>query len=382
MYNGMEIAAVIAAAGKGSRMGGPVPKQYLKIGGVPVLLRTLEVFSKIDEIDHIVIVAGEAHVAYCESLIGEAGLGGKVRAVVKGGSQRQDSVYNALQAVARRCPDAEYVLIHDGARPFVDDAVVGDVLRTAVDKGAAVACVAMKDSIRELDGAASRSVDRSRYFSVQTPQGFKLSYIMDAYDRALREGFYGTDDAVLAERAGYPVQIVKGSYGNIKITTREDLPMESRVGTGFDVHAFAQDRELILGGVRIPYEKGLAGHSDADVLTHALMDALLGAAALGDIGRHFPDTDERYAGISSMILLERVRELLAENFYSIGNADVTVIAQAPKISPYVEEMRSNIAKALRLEKSRINIKGTTTERLGFAGRKEGIAAEAVCSIYR
>ena len=320
--------------------------------------------------------------AYCESLIGEAGLSGKVRAVVKGGSQRQDSVYNALQAVARRCPDAEYVLIHDGARPFVDDAVVGNVLRTAVDKGAAVACVAMKDSLRELEGAASRSVDRSRYFSVQTPQGFKLSYIMDAYDRALREGFYGTDDAVLAERAGYLVQIVKGSYGNIKITTREDLPMESRVGTGFDVHAFAQDRELILGGVRIPYEKGLAGHSDADVLTHALMDALLGAAALGDIGRHFPDTDERYAGISSMILLERVRELLAENFYSIGNADVTVIAQAPKISPYVEEMRSNIAKALRLEKSRINIKGTTTERLGFAGRKEGIAAEAVCSIYR
>ena len=382
MYNGMEIAAVIAAAGKGSRMGGPVPKQYLKIGGVPVLLRTLEVFSKIDEIDHIVIVAGEEHVAYCESLIGEAGLSGKVRAVVKGGSQRQDSVYNALQAVARRCPDAEYVLIHDGARPFVDDAVVGNVLRTAVDKGAAVACVAMKDSLRELEGAASRSVDRSRYFSVQTPQGFKLSYIMDAYDRALREGFYGTDDAVLAERAGYLVQIVKGSYGNIKITTREDLPMESRVGTGFDVHAFAQDRELILGGVRIPYEKGLAGHSDADVLTHALMDALLGAAALGDIGRHFPDTDERYAGISSMILLERVRELLAENFYSIGNADVTVIAQAPKISPYVEEMRSNIAKALRLEKSRINIKGTTTERLGFAGRKEGIAAEAVCSIYR
>ena len=158
--------------------------------------------------------------------------------------------------------------------------------------------------------------------------------------------------------------------------------MEYRTGTGFDVHAFAEDRDLVLGGVKIPYEKGLAGHSDADVLTHALMDALLGAAALGDIGKHFPDTDEQYRGISSMVLLQKVGELLEENSYSVVNADVTVMAQAPRISTYTEAMRENIAAVLKLDKSRINIKGTTTERLGFVGRKEGIAAEAVCSICR
>lgn len=158
--------------------------------------------------------------------------------------------------------------------------------------------------------------------------------------------------------------------------------MESRTGTGFDVHAFAPGRKLILGGVEIPYDRGLDGHSDADVLVHALMDALLGAAAMGDIGRHFPDTDQQYKGISSMVLLRQVGEKLAEAGYSIVNADVTVMAQAPKISPYVDEMRSNIAGTLNVDKSRINIKGTTTERLGFVGRKEGIAAEAVCSISR
>ena len=196
------------------------------------------------------------------------------------------------------------------------------------------------------------------------------------------EGYYGTDDASLVERAGYEVEIVDGDYQNIKITTKEDLPMENRVGTGFDVHRFEQGRELVLGGVKLPHDRGLAGHSDADVLVHALMDALLGAAALGDIGRHFPDTDEKYRGISSMVLLAEVKALLAENFYSIGNVDVTVIAQKPKISPFIDEMRENIAEVLDIEKSRVNVKGTTTEKLGFAGREEGIAAEAVCSIYR
>ena len=196
------------------------------------------------------------------------------------------------------------------------------------------------------------------------------------------EGYYGTDDASLVERAGYEVEIVDGDYQNIKITTKEDLPMENRVGTGFDVHRFEQGRELVLGGVKLPHDRGLAGHSDADVLVHALMYALLGAAALGDIGRYFPDTDEKYRGISSMVLLAEVKALLAENFYSIGNVDVTVIAQKPKISPFIDEMRENIAEVLDIEKSRVNVKGTTTEKLGFTGREEGIAAEAVCSIYR
>lgn len=385
MYRGNSISVIIAAAGKGTRFGGDIPKQYLDLGGVPVLARTIKVFSDMDEIDHIFIVANEEYTGLCSEIAGLCGTD-KVADIVKGGGERQDSVLNALKAIEQTCPDTDCVLVHDGARPFVTSQVILDVIKSTVEKGAAVACVPMKDSIRKTVGETGRvtsvSVDRSLYFSVQTPQGFRKEYLRKAYDRAQREGFYGTDDASLVERAGYTVTPVKGEYSNIKITTKEDLPMENRVGTGFDVHAFAEDRKLILGGVDIPYEKGLAGHSDADVLTHALMDALLGAAALGDIGKHFPDTDDQYKGISSMVLLAKVGQLLKENSYSIVNADITVMAQAPRISGYTEEMRQNIADALKLEKSRINIKGTTTERLGFVGRKEGIAAEAVCSICR
>ena len=381
MYKNSKVAVIIAAAGRGRRVGGPVPKQYLKIGGEPVILKTLRVFSELEEIDHIFIVTNEDYIDKCREIVESGGVK-TVEAIVCGGSERQESVYNALQEVNRKRPGVEYVLIHDGARPYVNEETVLGVIKAAAENGAAAACVAMKDSVRKTFGDKSISVDRNDYFAVQTPQGFKKSYLIEAYDKALKEGYRGTDDASLVERAGYEVKVVDGDYQNIKITTREDLPVESRVGTGFDVHRFETGRNLILGGVKIPYENGLAGHSDADVLLHALMDALLGAAALGDIGVHFPDTDDRYKGISSLILLSKVRELLNENFYSIGNVDITVIAQKPKISPYTEEMKSNISSVLKIEKNRINIKGTTTEKLGFTGRGEGIAAEAVCSIYR
>ena len=381
MYKNSKVAVIIAAAGRGRRVGGPVPKQYLKIGGEPVILKTLRVFSELEEIDHIFIVTNEDYIDKCREIVESGGVK-KVEAIVCGGSERQESVYNALQEVNRKRPGVEYVLIHDGARPYVNEETVLGVRKAAAENGDAAACVAMKDSVRKTFGDKSISVDRNDYFAVQTPQGFKKSYLIEAYDKALKEGYRGTDDASLVERAGYEVKVVDGDYQNIKITTREDLPVESRVGTGFDVHRFETGRNLILGGVKIPYENGLAGHSDADVLLHALMDALLGAAALGDIGVHFPDTDDRYKGISSLILLSKVRELLNENFYSIGNVDITVIAQKPKISPYTEEMKSNISSVLKIEKNRINIKGTTTEKLGFTGRGEGIAAEAVCSIYR
>ena len=381
MYKNSKVAVIIAAAGRGRRVGGPVPKQYLKIGGEPVILKTLRVFSELEEIDHIFIVTNEDYIDKCREIVESGGVK-KVEAIVCGGSERQESVYNALQEVNRKRPGVEYVLIHDGARPYVNEETVLGVIKAAAENGAAAACVAMKDSVRKTFGDKSISVDRNDYFAVQTPQGFKKSYLIEAYDKALKEGYRGTDDASLVERAGYEVKVVDGDYQNIKITTREDLPVESRVGTGFDVHRFETGRNLILGGVKMSYYNGLAGHSDADVLLHALMDALLGAAALGDIGVHFPDTDDRYKGISSLILLSKVRELLNENFYSIGNVDITVIAQKPKISPYTEEMKSNISSVLKIEKNRINIKGTTTEKLGFTGRGEGIAAEAVCSIYK
>ncbi|MDO4833845.1 MAG: 2-C-methyl-D-erythritol 2,4-cyclodiphosphate synthase [Bacillota bacterium] len=383
MYNNSKVAVIIAAAGQGRRLGGPVPKQYIKIGGEYVISKSIRAFENIDEVDHIFVVTNGNYINLCRRIVKDEGFT-KVDAIVPGGKERQDSVYNAIQEINSRKPGVSLVLIHDGARPFINSQVILNVIREADEGGAAVACVAMTNSVRRIGtgGKPSESVERADYYSVQTPQGFRKATLIEAYDKAFTDGYRGTDDASIVERAGYNVSIVDGDYGNIKITTKEDLPMENRVGTGFDVHRMVEGRKLILGGIDIPHDRGLLGHSDADVLTHALMDALLGAAALGDIGRHFPDTDEAYRGISSMKLLEKVGRLLEENFYKIGNVDITVIAQKPEIAPYIEEMKKNISEVLKLEKSRINIKGTTTEKLGFAGREEGVAAEAVASIYR
>lgn len=383
MYKNNRTAVIVAAAGKGSRMGSSVPKQFLKIGGEYILVRTLKVFQKLDAVDHIFVVTGKDYVDFVGELAENSRLT-KVEAVIEGGSERQDSVYNALQEINRIKPGTSYVLVHDGARPFVSEETVMGVLEAVHRSGAAAACVSMKDSIRKSteDSMGSVGVDRKDYYSVQTPQGFRKAMLIEAYEKAYDDSFRGTDDASVVERAGYPIEIVDGDYGNIKITTKEDLPMENRIGTGFDVHRFEEGRKLFLGGVEIPHDRGLKGHSDADVLLHAVMDALLGAAGLGDIGKHFPDTDMKYKGISSMELLKHVKKLLDENMYMVANVDVTLIAQKPKISPYTEEMRKNIADVLGIDISRVNVKGTTTEGLGFTGREEGIACEAAASIYR
>ena len=381
MFEGRRVAAIIAAAGKGERLGSALPKQFLEIGGEPVLIKAMRTFENMEEIDYIFVAAGKDHIGRCEKLIQRYGLE-KVEAVVAGGETRQDSVYSALQTMNSIKPGVEYVLIHDAARPFISEEVVRSVLSETARGGAAVACVAMKNSVRRLFDEESESVDRENYVSVQTPQGFRKSMLIDAYEKAYDDSFHGTDDAAIVEHAGGRIAVVDGEYQNIKITTREDLPLENRVGTGFDVHRFAEGRRLVLGGVEIPYELGLAGHSDADVLTHALMDALLGAAAMGDIGKLFPDSDPAYEGADSLLLLQQVAEKLDEAFYRIGNVDVTVIAQEPKLSPYTEQMRENLAARLGIEVSRVSVKATTTERLGFTGRQEGIACEAVASIYR
>ena len=383
MYNNKKVAVIIAAAGQGRRMGAPVPKQYMKIGGEYILAKTINAFEQAEEVDYTFIVTNRDYIDLCSEIVSERGFS-KVLGIVNGGRERQDSVYNAIQTLNSKRPGVSIVLIHDGARPFVDGSVISSVIEAADRDGAAAACVAMTDSVRKAgkEKGKSMAVDRSDYYSVQTPQGFRKKILIESYEKAYDDGYMGTDDASIVERAGYDVTIVEGNYGNIKITTKEDLPMENRVGTGYDVHRLVEDRKLILGGVEIPHDRGLLGHSDADVLTHALMDALLGAAGLGDIGRHFPDTDEQYRGADSLMLLGRVKELLDENLYRTGNVDITVIAQKPKISPYIEQMRGNIAAVLDVEISRVNIKGTTTEKLGFEGREEGIAAQAVCSIYR
>ena len=377
MYKGRKVTAVVTAAGSGRRMGTPLPKQFLKIGGKTVLEKAVEPFEASEHVDEIIVVGSSEFLELCTGLCRQFS---KFSRAVAGGKERQDSVRNALNLV-----EDGYVLIHDGARPYVDMETIMRVLEAAAGTGAAVAAVPVKDTVRQTrggDNTDSITLPRDRLYSVQTPQGFDVALIREAYAAAEAEGFLGTDDGGLAERAGHPVTIVEGSYRNIKITTQEDLPMETRIGTGFDVHRLTEGRKLVLCGIEIPFEKGLLGHSDADVAVHALMDAMLGAAAMGDIGRHFPDTDDAYKGISSMILLQKVRELIQQEGFRLGNADITIMAQRPKLSPYIEKMRTNIAAVLGMDVGSINVKATTTEKLGFVGRQEGIAAEAVCTINR
>lgn len=428
MTKEIKTAVIIAAAGSGKRMGGGIPKQYGQLGGMSILARSVKAFADLKEIDRIMIVTNEDYHGHCRAELSRLGLMSKVSDILPGGQERQDSIYNAV----RRLPeDIDLVLVHDGVRPFVTAEVIRRTIEAARMHGAAVAAVPVKDTIKMAEeNRLIKTLDRSQLYAVQTPQGFSRELLVRAYEEAYRKNCYGTDDAYLVEQAGEKVVLVKGDYSNIKITTMEDIvfgeailggkteergigglfksslagtgPLnglsedngedaesfvvagegEMRVGTGYDVHKLVRGRRLVLGGVNIPFEKGLLGHSDADVLVHAIMDAMLGAAALGDIGKHFPDTDEKYRGISSLKLLETVGAMLRNRNCSVVNIDATVIAQRPKIAPHIREMILNISETLGIERNRINIKGTTTEKLGFAGREEGIAAQASVLIYK
>ena len=379
MLHDRKVYAVIGAAGSGTRMAAPMPKQFIKIGGETILEKTVSVFLRHCAVDKTVVVTSTAYLEFTEELFKDAKEADRI-SVVCGGKQRQDSVYSGLCAL-RECgaQDDSIVLIHDGVRPYVSEALVSAVAEAAVRHGAAVPAVAPKDTIRTRSG---ETLDRDSLCCVQTPQAFRMELIEKAFAQAFADGFYGTDDAGLTDRIGVRAAIVEGEYENIKITTPGDLKMEYRVGTGYDVHRLEPDRKLVLGGVCIPFEKGLLGHSDADVLVHALMDAMLGAAGLGDIGKLFPDSDPAYSGISSILLLEKTGKAVSEAGYCLGNADITVICQRPRLAPYIEQMRENIAAALTVPKDRISIKATTTEKLGFTGRGEGIASEAVCLLNR
>ena len=393
MYRDKKVTAMITAAGQGSRLGLELPKQFIKISprGETILESTVKIFDDCPAVDEILITANRDYLARTGELCAPFR---KVRGIVEGGRERQDSVRAGL----RRTSDDGLILVHDAARPFVTEAVILRVLACAYESGAAVPVVPVRDTIRqsarqsaisawvacdraEVDVSVSETLDRTRLFRVQTPQGFRTELLKQAYCEAYKAGFYGTDEAGLVERFAAPVRMVRGEEANKKITTREDLPAvqkDVRIGHGYDVHRLTEERALILCGESIPHERGLLGHSDADVALHALLDAMLGAAALGDIGRIFPDSDDRYKGISSMKLLEKVCRLIDEKGFAVGNADITVIAQQPKLAPYIPRMRAHVARALGVEEDCVNVKATTTERLGFAGREEGIAAEAVC----
>ncbi len=365
---------ILACGGRSVRMGSN--KLLMDICGKPCILRTCEAFDSCGYFKRIVVAAPpQLHEVYRKTL--EAI---KTPIVfVSGGDTRQQSVMNAVKEAKE-----DIIVIHDGARPLISTSVIEKSIEEAYSFGSSIVCVPSKDTIRLDDGKCSYSPPRSSAYIVQTPQSFSRSLYLKACEAA--DGDF-TDDAQLLDAAGIRPHITIGEYSNIKITTAEDIDMARsligstpRIGHGYDVHRLIEGRELILGGVNIPYEKGLLGHSDADVLTHALMDALLGAAALGDIGKLFPDSDDRYNGADSIELLKNVVKLLDEKGFGIVNVDVTVIAQSPKLSPHIDDMRARLSQAMNIPINAVSVKATTEERLGFTGSGEGIAAHAVAMI--
>ena len=385
-----KFGAVLLAAGSSTRMGGSRSKVLEELGGRPALCRSLEVLDRCPLIGEICLVCREQDRA--DMLLLTSGLATSVR-VVPGGAQRQDSVEQGVEALTGPW---EYVAIHDGARPLVTDEVLAAVCRDAMAYGAATAAVPSKDTCKLADeaGFVAATPARDRLWAVQTPQAFSLALYREALGKARAAGQSYTDDCQLIEAAGGSVKLTMGDYRNIKLTTPEDLlaaraylggeggKKTVRIGYGYDVHRLVEGRKLILAGVEVPFEKGLLGHSDADVIAHAVADALLGAAALGDIGHLFPDTDPRYDGADSLKLLGEVCRLLREKGFSIGNIDATLLAQRPKIAPHIVQMRENLAAACGIAVDQVSVKATTEERLGFTGREEGMAASAVCLLER
>jgi len=383
------VTAIVAAAGSGRRMETGINKVFIPLLGRPVLLHSVQALAACPEVDNLIVVVAPGEEAEAENILTGARLT-KGWKVVPGGSERQYSIANALKAVPE---DSEIILIHDGARPLIDQASISGAVAAARSFGAAGVAVPVKDTIKTVDpdGFINTTPERSTLWAVQTPQVFDAALLRKAYSLAAQDGFLATDDAALVERLGVRVKIVPGSYRNLKVTTPEDLVLAEallrkeaetmvRFGMGYDVHRLVTGRKLILGGIDVPFEYGLEGHSDADVLLHAIMDALLGAAALGDIGRHFPDSDDRYKGASSLKLLAEVGALLAAQGWRANNIDAVVVAEKPKLAPYIPAMNANIAAALGIAEKQVNVKATTTEGLGFTGRREGIAAYAVVSI--
>lgn len=401
MENTIPFWLVIPAAGSSQRMGGELPKQYQALAGIPVLQRTLDVFLSIPQLRGV-IVAIHPQDKYFSTL--PASHDKRVQAVT-GGAERADSVRQALEAVSKQASPDDWVLVHDAARPCVQPQEVVQMLQALASSAAGgIMAIAVSDTVKQVsDNTIVMTADRSQLWQAQTPQMFRVGALLSALQTAQQKSLAITDEASAMEAAGYKPAVFAGKRSNIKITLPEDWSIAEailrnssmqatslpgiglpRIGHGFDVHKFADPAAgafVTLGGVQIPHTKKLIAHSDGDVLIHALCDALLGAAALGDIGKHFPDTDNSYKNIDSRVLLRKVASLLKEKKYRIGNVDVTVVAQVPKLLPHVNAMRANLASDLAMEVEGVNVKATTTEGLGFEGREEGISCHAVAIIY-
>jgi 2-C-methyl-D-erythritol 4-phosphate cytidylyltransferase / 2-C-methyl-D-erythritol 2,4-cyclodiphosphate synthase len=391
----LRIAALIVAAGRGTRAAasGAGPKQYALIGGAPVLWHTLRAFAANSAITDIqVVIHRDDAEFYRESVpLGAA----TVWPAVIGGDTRQASVYIGLQALSAIKPDV--VLIHDAARPFVGPDTIERTIAALATSPAVIAAMPVADTLKRAkpDGTIAATLDRRSLWYAQTPQGFHFDVIFDAHSRAAQAGRDDfTDDAAIAEWAGIPVKLIEGNAANVKLTTAADIAeadrklsrssereFEPRIGTGFDVHRFTAGDHVWLGGIKIAHSHGLEGHSDADVVLHALTDALLGTIGDGDIGQHFPPSDPKWKGAASRLFLEDAARRVRTLGGRVGNVDVTVLAEAPRVGPYRAAMQALIGDVLGLAPDRVGIKATTTEGMGFTGRREGIAAMATATVF-
>lgn len=376
-------AALVLAGGSGRRFGGEVPKQYLPVGGIPVIRRAVEAFLTHSSIDHVQLVIRPKDIELYNAVFDGLAL----PAPVYGGDTRQDSARLGLESLVTMAPDS--VLIHDGARPFVDEALIDRTLAALAGASAAVPALPVTDTLKRGDGRlVVETVSREGLWRAQTPQGFRFADILAAHRAAAGNAL--TDDAMVAEAIGLSVAIVAGSEDNVKITTEDDMERasralghggaETRIGMGFDVHRFRDGDHVMLCGVAIPHDKGLEGHSDADAGLHALTDALLGAIGEGDIGTHFPPDEAEWRDAPSDIFLRHAGELISSRGGAVVNLDLTIICERPKIGPHRAAMQARVAEILGIPPDAVSIKATTTERLGFTGRGEGLAAQAVAAV--
>ena len=387
----MHVTAIIAAAGSGRRLGAAKPKQLLDIGGGSMLQHSVRAFADHPRVSDIVLVLPkeQAGFAFVAAEGRDPARLPPIR-MVAGGERRQDSVANGFEAVD---PRTDVVLIHDAARPFVSAGLIDRTIDAAAAHGAAIAALQSRDTVKRVDatGAITGTIPRETIYLAQTPQGFRRDVLAQAI-AAARSGVEATDEAALAERAGYRVHVVEGDPGNVKVTTADDLAAArarmatekpartGRAGTGYDLHRLVEGRPLVIGGVTIPFDKGPLGHSDGDVVCHAATDALLGAAGLGDIGRHFPDTDPRWKGADSVALLAAAVAMVRDAGHEVGNLDVTVVLERPKIKDHIDAMRARVAQACGVDVSRVSVKGKTNEGVDAIGRGDAIAAHAVALI--
>ena len=384
---GPSVAAVIVAAGRGLRAGGDLPKQYRELAGEPVIRSSLSLFAWHGQIGAVQAVIHPDDRGAYEA----AAKGLRLLPPVSGGASRQASVRAGLEALSARAPDI--VLIHDAARPFCSTELVSRAIVACGETGAAIPALEVTDTIKRVDadGHVAGTIDRAQLRAVQTPQAFKFAALLDAHHRAAKEGRDDfTDDAALAEWAGIKVATFAGESGNVKLTTDEDFAKaesrrianlaDLRLGNGFDVHAFGDGDHVWLGGVKIPHDRGLTGHSDADVALHALVDAILGALADGDIGKHFSPNDPRWRGASSDQFLKFAVERVNKRGGRIAHLDLTIVCEEPRIGPHRDAIRKRIAEIAEMSIERVAVKATTSEQLGFTGRKEGIVAMATATV--